>query len=134
MGIGIGTGLTALYQDIDIRKPPYSRHYPALAHIYEDHDINMIWRNIAINCQTFISRGYDTHSTLDNITSSTDLEIDDGQDADLPRNAPIFRRSGFRPIPFDEIGLYPSPMRASWPVQHRIAPQYCESHDNDSPD
>lgn len=28
-------------------------------------------------------------------------------------------RMGFKPIPFDQIGLYQDPMRASWPVKHQ---------------
>ena len=31
--------------------------------------------------------------------------------------APLFARIGFRPIPVDEIGLYPDPYRAAWPVK-----------------
>jgi hypothetical protein len=34
----------------------------------------------------------------------------------LRADAPVFGSLCFRPIPFEEIGLYPSPYRASWPV------------------
>jgi hypothetical protein len=32
-------------------------------------------------------------------------------------DAPLLARIGFRPIPVDEIGLYPDPYRAAWPVK-----------------
>jgi len=31
-------------------------------------------------------------------------------------DSPVFYKTGFRPIPFDEIGLYKDEFRASWPV------------------
>ena len=41
----------------------------------------------------------------------------------LRPDAPLLARSGFRPIPVDEIGLYPDPYRASWPVKRVVEAQ-----------
>jgi hypothetical protein len=45
-------------------------------------------------------------------------------DFELPPDSPLYRRFGFHPIPFDEIGLYPDEHRATWPVEHEVSPRY----------
>jgi hypothetical protein len=56
-------------------------------------------------------RGFDANSQI-----ADPLFMDPGRDDyRLHENSPA-RELGFQPIPFEKIGLYASPDRASWPV------------------
>jgi len=50
------------------------------------------------------------------------------RDFRLSDDSPIYDRFDFRPIPFEEIGLYEDPNRASWPVDHEVTPHYVEEY------
>jgi len=56
------------------------------------------------------SQGYDTHSIIAD-PLFVDVQNDDFR---LKPESPAFKL-GFKPIPQERIGLYPSPNRASWP-------------------
>lgn len=111
---------------MDITKPPFSTRYPDLARMKENPDRNYIWRNLAVRCGQFSTRDRGVNEYLDNHA----IQEDPGfagparRDFSLPPDAPIYRRFGFRPIPFGEIGLYEDAYRASWPVHHTITPHY----------
>ncbi len=111
---------------VDISQPPFSDRYPDLARMEEDHDRNFHWRNVAVECGRFAVRDPNRNEFLDNLLLGEDPGFADpaGRDFSLPADAPLFRRLGFRPIPFDEIGLYEEEHRASWPVRHEITPHY----------
>jgi len=57
------------------------------------------------------SQGYDPHSVIGD-PLFVDVQNDDFR---LRPESPAFKL-GFKPIPVERIGLYPSPNRASWPV------------------
>jgi hypothetical protein len=111
---------------VDISQPPFSDRYPDLARMEEDANRNFLWRNVAVDCGRFAVRDPDRNEFLDNLLLGEDPGFADpaGRDFSLPADAPLFRRLGFRPIPFDEIGLYEDEHRASWPVRHEITPHY----------
>jgi hypothetical protein len=108
----------ATTQDVDITKPPYSTRYPALAQLAENCDINMIWRNVVYNCGGFLTRDRGLENLMENVVTTQDPGLKGAERLDfaLKPDAPIYGRLGLRPIPFEEIGLYQSDLRASWPV------------------
>jgi hypothetical protein len=114
--------IRATTETVDISRPPYSTRYPALAHLTENPDVNMIWRNVAVNCGEFLTRDGGVERTMDNLALVADPGFANAarRDYTLDARSPVFARSGFRPIPFREIGLYAHPLRASWPANHAV--------------
>jgi len=106
----------ATQEDVDIRKPPYSTRYPALAHLADHPDVNSIWRNVAVNCGAFMIRDGGREDTMDNLTLTGDpgFVAPDRGDFRLKPTSWIFRRTGFRPIPVEQIGIYRHPMCAAF--------------------
>ncbi len=115
---------------VDITKPPHSVRYPDLARMTENPDRNFIWRNLAVNCKRFTLRDSGTNELMDNCVFNGDAGFVDlaKRDLTLPPDSPVYDRLGFRPIPFDEIGLYKDKNRATWPVEHEITPHYFSEH------
>ena len=111
---------------VDITTPPHSTRYPDLAHLEENIDRNFVWRSVAVNCGKFTTRERGTNEMMDNCTFNGDPGFADlaKRDLTLKSDSPLLSRSAFRPIPFDEIGLYHDPLRASWPVEHALSPRY----------
>jgi hypothetical protein len=97
-----------LTQDIDITQPPYRTRYPALAHLAENPDVNLIWRNLVVRCGQFLARDRGIQDLLDNYVTSEDPGFVDAEHLNfqLQPDAPAFDHLGFRPIPFEEIGRY----------------------------
>jgi len=116
--------------DVDITKPPFSTRYPDLAHMDENADRNFIWRNVAVNCGQLTVRERGVNELVDNLTFRGDPGFADlaKRNLRLPADSPVYSRSGFRPIPFDEIGLYEDEFRASWPVKHEVTPLYVREY------
>ena len=115
-----------LYEVVDIRKPPYATRYRTLARITEQPDVNHVWRNVALSCGTFLNHDRGIEDVRDNLVTTTNPGFADPARADfaLARITPELERIGFRPIPFREIGLYQSPLRASWPVANKVTRHY----------
>lgn len=113
---------------VDITQPPHSERYPDLARMQENADRNFLWRNAAVNCGEFTARDRGVNERMDNHAFSGDVGFADaaGRDFTLAADSPVYARFGFRPIPFQEIGLYQDEYRASWPVQHAVTPRYVE--------
>ncbi len=64
----------------------------------------------------------------DNLVDQDPLFVDAARkDFRLKPESPAWKL-GFQPIPTEKIGLYKSPLRASWPVVTTIRPTYAESH------
>ena len=56
----------------------------------------------------------------DNLVGEDPLFVDEKSlDFRLREDSPAWK-IGFKPIPLDEIGLFNDPLRASWPVEHRV--------------
>jgi len=112
---GPDTVMAKALKDIDITKEPYNSKYPNLARLREGADSNRIWRNIVWKCDAFTARGRNNHEMVDNLIVSADPGFKDAanQDWELKVDAPVLRRSSFRPIPFHRIGLREDGYRAA---------------------
>jgi hypothetical protein len=111
---------------VDINAPPHCTRYPDLAHLTENPDRNFVRRNLAIDCGGFSVRDRGVNELMDNHVFVGDPAFADPAKRDfaLPEDSPVYDRFGFRPIPFQEIGLYQDEFRATWPVKHDITPHY----------
>ena len=85
-----------------------------------------MWRNVVYNCGEFLTRDGGRQDLRDNWITHEDpgLVSRERHDFRLKAESPAFDRIGFRPIPFDEIGLYQDEYRASWPVRHEVTEHY----------
>jgi len=106
---------------IDASKPPYSTRYPDLARLAENPDVNMIWRNLVYQCGMFLVRDRGNQDVRGNLITSEASGTTDLAGRRLPwrLDPAVMDRIGFRPIPVDEIGLYPDQLRASWPIAEK---------------
>lgn len=107
-----------LTQEVDVGKPPYSTRYPELARLTEKPDVNMVWRNLVCACGNFLTRDQGIQDLADNYVTSRDPGFLDVANLkfQLRGDSPVYDRTGFQPIPVDEIGPYEHPCRATWPV------------------
>lgn len=120
-------------KEADIRNPPYSTRYPALARLAEDPDVNSVWRNIVLRCGGFLARDRGIQDLRDNLIlpspggrgaggegrspsapppTETPPAAGEGR---LPPGLPdeaALDAIGFRPIPYGEIGLYEDEFRS----------------------
>jgi hypothetical protein len=113
---------------VDPTTPPHSTRYPDLANMKKSPDRNYITRSLAIDCGTFSARDRGVNEFLDNhmIAEHPNLANPAASSFRLGEDLPIYDRFGFRPIPFEEIGLYEDENRASWPVGHEVTRHYVE--------
>jgi hypothetical protein len=111
---------------VDIAQPPYSARYPDLARLRENADRNFVWRNLAVQCGRFSIREAGKNSMMDNHSLASDPGFANPALGDfrLKDDCPLYDRFPFRPIPFEEIGLYADQFRATWPVRHAVTPHY----------
>jgi len=92
--------------------------YPLLKSMLDEPGINNLWRNVFQGCGRDLT-GNRVHWDL--IGNLLEGEGADGQGAvrgmrdPLRPDPALCDAIGFRPIPPEEIGLYPDPFRASWP-------------------
>lgn len=107
--------VSALTQQVDIAKPPYSTRYPALQQLGAGNDVNMIWRNIVYRCGDFLTRDQGIQVLIDNYVTRQDPGFinEDGRNFTLKEDSPVCDTIGFQPIPFDEIGPYEDAFRAA---------------------
>lgn len=95
----------------------YKQRYPELAHVREQPGLNFVWRNVFWKCGSLISETK-TFSFLPNASYPSEnpgfVHPENG-DFRLEPDAEAIQRLGLRPIPIEEIGLYPDPYRASPP-------------------
>ena len=115
---------------VDIAQPPHATRYPDLARLRENADRNFIWRNLAVQCGRFSVRESGKNSLMDNHALASDPGFANPalRDFRLKDDSAVYNRFPFRPIPFEEIGLYADPLRATWPVKHAVTPHYYREH------
>jgi len=94
--------IQGLMNDVDATGPLYTANYPELERLHEGNDVNRIWRNIAFNCGGFIAREKVKQIQAANLV----VEGEDRDWKNLIADGTATKKIGFRPIPFDEIGLY----------------------------
>jgi Right handed beta helix region len=108
---------------IDYRHPPWSTRYPQLLTLYADEPAvakgNVIARNISVGGRWLDLADGLTDRVVklqDNLVDADPHFVDrEKEDFRLKDDSPAFAL-GFKPIPIQQIGLYPSDDRASWPV------------------
>jgi tetratricopeptide (TPR) repeat protein len=95
----------------------YFARYPSLARLGENADVNSIWRNLVVDCGGLLTRDRGIQDLMDNLIVSGDPGFVDAaqQNFALKATARVLAQFGFRPIPFEHIGLYASEHRASAP-------------------
>jgi hypothetical protein len=115
---------------VDVRNPPHSTRYPDLAHMQRDADRNFVWRNAVARCGRFSVRERGVNQLVDNVAFGSDpgFAAPGRRDFRLLPDSTLYRRFGFRPIPFEQIGLYQDKYRATWPVRHDVTPHYVQEY------
>lgn len=119
---GVGTFATKELHDLRYKEPPWSVRYPELLGILEDEPLapkgNVMRRNVSWGG----AWGWTEPKALPLVRFEDNLIDVDPRFARQPPAAFRLRHDspalklGFVPIPCEEIGLYKSPERASWPV------------------
>lgn len=99
---------------IEPAMPKYLEEYPELKDLEKNPDVNNVWRNIVINGQLTLRDNGKHHVTDNWVTAEAPGFIDaEANNFNLRPDAPVLDQIGFHPIPFSEIGVYPSPL-ARW--------------------
>jgi len=114
------------------KQPPWSNRYPQLAKILEDTlplgriENNCIERNISIGTPFLTGVLQPAKNTIrNNWEAKNPLFMDKkGMDFRLRPGSPVFGITGADPVPFEKIGVYESPLRASWPVKRAPSGKY----------
>lgn len=103
-----------LHVEVEISKPPYSTRYPDLARLYESEGVHRVWRNVAFNCGEFLTRDRGIQDLMDNQVTVADPGFVGAErgDFDLKPDSPLLKTPAFRPLPVEEIGTYPHPLKA----------------------
>ncbi|MBN2449980.1 MAG: right-handed parallel beta-helix repeat-containing protein [Lentisphaeria bacterium] len=129
-----GTLRTRL-RDMPYQNELWARRYPQLPNILDD-DPNVPKRNLFARNVSAGGSWDDIHQGTRQYQTVTDNVVHDAdktwitleKDATGRLKGVTFKDPkaveaiGFEPIPVDRIGLYPSPLRASWPVAHSVRP------------
>ena len=115
-------------------QPPYSERYPKLVEVFKMNPIAAPWwndiqRNIAVDCSRHIRQTPQSQAWLCSIEDNWSgldpgfVEPDHTKlDFRFKPDCEAYSKTKFQPIPFDKIGVYASPDRASWPVECRRPP------------
>ncbi len=115
-------------------QPPYSTRYPKLVEIFTKTPIaapwfNVVERNVMVDCGYGIRKlsMRPEWSTIRNNWQGGDpgfVQPDHTKlDFRLRPDAVVVREIGFRPCPWEKIGLYESPERRTWPVKLDLPPK-----------
>jgi hypothetical protein len=121
-------GLKKGLDDVPYQAPLWAGRYPKLVPILDEQPMapkgNLIARNICVGGRW----GDFYHDCMPMVTFQDNLLDQDPQFVDaehgnfqLKDDSPAFKL-GFQRLPLEKIGLYPSPERASWPVEHTVRP------------
>ncbi|MCD6359801.1 MAG: right-handed parallel beta-helix repeat-containing protein, partial [Armatimonadetes bacterium] len=111
------------------KQPPWSERYPELLTLYDDEPAvpkgNVVERNLIVGEDwDDIYRQARPHVTMrDNLVTDNPGFVDrEHLNFQLTDESPAWD-IGFVGIPFETIGLYESPDRASWPVVNEVRPK-----------
>ncbi len=99
-----------LLEEVDITRPPYTTHYPALVGFMDPHPgqvrVNRARNNVLVRCDQTSSGNWQV-SDQENWITDKDPGFMNAQTGDyrLKPNSEVFKRlPGFKPIPFDRMG------------------------------
>jgi len=112
----------------DIDRTLYVQRYPELARLSEDHDVNHIWRSVVYRCGELTRRDASRTQFVDKLVTNDDPGFVDAAQGvfQLKDAARLSEQIGFRPIPFDEIGLYRDDFRKDLPAHGAAATRAAE--------
>ena len=120
---GVGVSATRELIALGYKQPPWSLKYPELLNILEDEPLapkgNVIAHSISWGGKWgWTEPKAKPHVKFDDNLVDVDPRFAGKPPADfrLAEDSPA-RKLGFRPIPFDKIGIYKCDDRASWPVE-----------------
>jgi hypothetical protein len=121
-------GLIEKLKAMPYQTPPWSTRYPQLVNILNEdpmapRDIKVL-HNISWHSRWDAMEGKARSAVIlqDTLVDEDPLFVDEAHgDFRLRSDSPALKL-GFKPIPFDRIGVYKSPDRASWPVTSTILP------------
>jgi hypothetical protein len=107
--------VTKALESPEIDRDLFIKHYPGLATLTQQCDRNTIARSVAYRCKTFIMREGGHNEQFDNMQVQSDPGLRDAAKGDFgfTKASAAVRQIGFRPIPFEEIGLYVDAYRTS---------------------
>jgi hypothetical protein len=106
-------------RDIYYTDELYLERYPLIATMMDEPGINAVHRNIFYRCGPVITREEELFDLFENEDcGDTDPGFVDAASGNYELNpdAPVLAKITFAPIPFEEMGLYEHPLRATWPV------------------
>ncbi|MBN1673507.1 MAG: right-handed parallel beta-helix repeat-containing protein [Kiritimatiellae bacterium] len=125
--------------EMPYQKPPWSTRYPELVNIlnekYDTPQGTRIMGNISTGGKwDGIRKEARPYIRVENNLVDQDPLFVDAEQMDfrLKPDSPAYRM-GFKPIPFEQIGLLKRPDRASWPVEHPIRPATTETPKHRAP-
>jgi hypothetical protein len=98
----------------------YLSRYSDLARLSEDYDVNFIRNNVIYNCGEFLRRESKRNKFSDNLETRDNpgFAAPERGDFSVRKSAPALARTGFKPIPFEKIGLYRDQFRKTLPAGH----------------
>ena len=105
-------------REIDIANPPYATRYPDLARLFEKIDVNHVRHNIILRCGAPFRNDGGIQDAANNLVTKDDPGFVDvaGGDFRLKTDAAVIK-TGFKPIPFADIGLVPDAYRSRLPAE-----------------
>jgi hypothetical protein len=110
-----------LLNEVDITKPPYTTHYPALVGFMDpqpdEKRVSFARNNVIAMGSQVKSGNWQVDDDENWVTEQDPGFVNAGKgDFRLKPNAEVFRRlPGFKPIPFEKMGLYRDELRPSLP-------------------
>lgn len=121
-------GLERSLKSLPYQGPLWAKRYPKLVNILDDDPMapkgNLIARNICVGGRwgDFQAKAKPMVTFEDNLLDQDPRFVDpEHGNFQLKEDSPAYKL-GFRRIPLEKIGLYASPDRASWPVEHAVRP------------
>jgi hypothetical protein len=90
---------------------PYTSHYPELAALQTNADVNLISRNFFICCENIFLRDGGVEQTALNTATTQPFDLSAAQEK-LGSSEPRLRSLLFDPIPLEEMGPYTHPWQA----------------------
>ena len=97
----------------------YLTRYPELAQLCTQHDANLFSGNLAYHCGQFLGRDKGWNTVTNNVTTARDPGFTDAVHGcfDLAHVPAELEAKGWKPIPFERIGLYRDEFRRTWPAR-----------------
>ncbi len=122
------TTLTDRLNAVPYQSEPWRSRYPELVNILQEDPMAprniQVARNICVggNWKIVEDKASPGVTFKDNLLDQDPLFVyAKNHNYNLRLNSPAWKL-GFKPIPFDKIGLYKDSMRASWPVKAKVRP------------